>query len=115
MYLDNYIKEITQLCQENSVKSLYAFGSVLTDKFNDKSDIDLLIDIDSDDPSDYSGKYFKVSFALQDMIDRKIDLLESISLRNKYLIEEIERTKVLIYEGFKGEQRAESILGKIKS
>jgi predicted nucleotidyltransferase len=97
MYLDNYINEIKKLCQANSMKTLYAFGSVLTDRFNEKSDIDLLIDIDSDDPSDYSKKYFNVSFALQDMIGRKIDLLESISLRNKYLIEEIDRTKFLIY------------------
>ena len=32
--------EIIKLCKGHKVKSLYAFGSVLTDKFNDESDID---------------------------------------------------------------------------
>jgi len=105
MYLDNYIKEITQLCQANSVKTLYAFGSVLTDKFSDKSDIDLLIDIQTDDPLEYGRKYFNFLFALQDMLSRPIDLLEEKAIKNKYLIGEIEKTKLLIYEGLTGQQR----------
>jgi predicted nucleotidyltransferase len=47
MYLDKYKNEITDLCLKNKVKSLYVFGSVLTDRFTEKSDIDLVVDIDS--------------------------------------------------------------------
>ncbi len=44
MYLDKYTKEINNLCLQNKVKSLYVFGSVLTDNFSDKRDIDLVVD-----------------------------------------------------------------------
>jgi uncharacterized protein len=50
MYLDNYTDEINNLCLKNKVKSLYVFGSVLTDRFSEKSDIDPVVDIDSNDP-----------------------------------------------------------------
>ena len=33
------------LCKRYKVKSLYAFGSINTPQFTDKSDIDLLIDL----------------------------------------------------------------------
>ena len=97
MYLDNYIKEITQLCQANSVRTLYAFGSVLTERFKTESDIDLLIDIDSNGAVDYGEKYFNVYYALQDILRRPVDLLEDKAIRNKYLRLEIDRTKKLIY------------------
>lgn len=44
-YLDNHISEITKLCEIHKVKALYAFGSVLTDRFNDNGDIDLVVDL----------------------------------------------------------------------
>ena len=97
MFLDNYISQINYLCRQNSVKTLYAFGSVLSDRFTADSDIDLIIDIDSNDPIDYSEKYFNVSFGLQDLIKRPIDLLEEKTIRNKYLRAELDKTKTLIY------------------
>ena len=56
MFLEKYINDIRNLCQKNKVKNLYVFGSVLTDSFTDKSDIDLIVDIDSNDPLDYANQ-----------------------------------------------------------
>jgi len=97
MYLDKYKEDIRKLCQDHNVRSLYVFGSVLTDKFNEKSDIDLLVDIDSDDPLDYADNYFSLKFALQELFKRSIDLLESKALRNPYILENINRSKSLLY------------------
>ncbi len=97
MYLDKYKGDIRKLCQQNKVRTLYVFGSVLTDKFNEKSDIDLLVDIDSNDPLDYADSYFSLKFALQELFKRSIDLLESKALKNPYIIENINRSKSLIY------------------
>ena len=97
MFLDEHIQEIKKLCEQNSVRTLYAFGSVLTDRFNDKSDIDLLVDIDAEGYKDYADRYFDLKFSLEDMLHRKIDLLEETAIRNKYLREELEETKSLIY------------------
>ena len=97
MYLDKYKRDINELCKQNRVRSLYVFGSVLTDKFNDKSDIDLFVDIDSNDPLDYADYYFNLKFALQELFKRPIDLLESKAMKNPYIIRNIDRSKFLIY------------------
>jgi predicted nucleotidyltransferase len=97
MYLDKYQGDIRKLCRENKVRSLYVFGSVLTDRFTEKSDIDLLVDIDSNDPFDYADNYFNLKFALQELFKRPIDLLESKAMKNPYIKENIDRSKSLIY------------------
>jgi predicted nucleotidyltransferase len=97
MYLERYIGEIRLLCQKNRVKSLYVFGSVLTDRFTDKSDIDLIVDIDSIDPLEYSDFYFNLKFSLEELLKRGIDLLESRALKNPYLIDNINQSKTLLY------------------
>jgi len=45
--------------------------------FTDKSDIDLIVDIDSNDPLDYADHYFNLKFALEELLNRQIDLLEN--------------------------------------
>ena len=97
MYLDKYIMNMQSLCQQNQVKSLYVFGSVLTDRFSDNSDIDLVVDIDSNDPIDYAENYFNLKFALQDLFKRQVDLLENKAIRNPYIRQNIDKSKHLIY------------------
>ena len=75
----------------------YVFGSVLTDRFTDKSDIDLIVDIDSNDPLDYADNYFNLKFALEDLLNRQIDLLENKAIKNPYLRENIDNSKTLLY------------------
>ncbi len=85
MYLDKYANDINKLCLQNKVKSLYVFGSVLTEKFTEKSDLDLVVDIDSNDPFDYADNYFNLKFALQALFSRPIDLLENKAIKNPYI------------------------------
>ncbi len=44
--LDQYNSAIRKLCVFHKVKKLYAFGSVLTEEFNNGSDVDLIVDFD---------------------------------------------------------------------
>ncbi|WP_288020667.1 nucleotidyltransferase domain-containing protein [Tenuifilum sp.] len=92
-----HIDQIKQLCEIYKVRSLFAFGSVTTENFKTSSDIDLVVDIDEDDPISYADKYFNLKFKLEKILNRQIDLLEQKAIRNKYLKSEIERTKVQIY------------------
>ena len=95
--IDLNIEQIKKLCLKNRVKSLFVFGSVLTDRFNVDSDIELIVDIDEKDPISYSDYYFNLKVQLESLFKRQIDLLESKSLKNPYLKEQIDKTKVLIY------------------
>lgn len=98
MYLDPFRNQIIQLCQKHKVKYLFAFGSVLTNKFSDESDVDLLVDIKLKDPIKYAENYFDLKFQLEYLLKRKIDLLEERGLKNHFLKENIDNTKQLIYE-----------------
>jgi len=95
--LTRHIDQIRILCGTNKVKTLFAFGSVVTEDFNSESDIDLIVDIDEKDPLTYSDSYFNLKFQLEQLFHRKVDLLEQKALKNPYLKEQIERTMIRIY------------------
>jgi uncharacterized protein len=91
------LNELRRLCEYYEVRSMYAFGSVCTDKFTEQSDIDILISFDNLSIDQYTDNYFDLHYKLQDLFDRQIDLVTEGSLSNPYLIKGIEQTKQLIY------------------
>jgi predicted nucleotidyltransferase len=95
--LSKHLEQIRRLCSLYKVKALFAFGSVTTDNFRTDSDIDLIVEIDEKDPISYSESYFNFKFQLEQLLQRQIDLLEQKAIKNPYLKEQIEKTKVLIY------------------
>jgi hypothetical protein len=97
MDLKNYLGDIRILCEQNKVRTLYVFGSVLTDKFSETSDIDFIVDIASNDPLEYADNYFNLKFALEELLRREIDLLENKAIKNQYLRENIDNSKSLLY------------------
>lgn len=92
------IETIKSLCEANRVKHLYAFGSVTRDDFEKDSDIDFVVDFDENDPYRYMNLYFNLKFELEDLLQRKIDLLEDRAIENQTFREELDSAKVLIYE-----------------
>ena len=91
------IDEIQELCKINKVKTLFAFGSVTRDDFNDTSDIDLVVDIDEKDPFKYTDIYFNLKSKLEDIFKRQVDLLEERAIKNRLFRRELDNTKVKIY------------------
>ena len=79
------------------MKSLHAFDSVLTDKFNDDSDIDWIVDFANLSVEYYADNYFDLKFSLEDVLKRKIDLLEEKAMKNQYFRELINQQKKLVY------------------
>jgi hypothetical protein len=93
-------KDFTILCRNHNVKYLYAFGSSVSEKFDvNKSDIDLLVEIDSKDPIDRGEKLLSLWDLFEVFFMRKVDLLTDSSIRNPFLRKSIDSTKVLIYDG----------------
>ncbi len=93
------LQGIIDLCRRHKVKSLAVFGSILTDRFNDQSDVDLLVDFEPTDPDkfDYVTNFFDLQDSLELLLKRKVDLVVERSLRNKYFINNVNRTKQVIY------------------
>lgn len=95
--LDKYNSDIKKLCELHKVKSLYAFGSILTDRFNSESDIDLIVDFSNIEVEDYADNYFDFKFSLQDILKRPIDLLEEKAIKNPYFKQTVNQQRQLIY------------------
>ena len=99
---DEILKKLTvfkMLCQNHKVKYLYAFWSSTNDNFDyDKSDIDLLVEIDAQDPVERGEKLISLWDTFEDFFHLKVDLLTDSSIRNPYLRKNIDSTKILIYD-----------------
>ncbi len=96
-FISQNIELISTLCKAHKVKRLYAFGSVLTDKFNEQSDIDFIVDFDDIPLLEYADNYFDLKFLLEDALKRHVDLLEEKAIKNPYFKKAIEKNKQLIY------------------
>lgn len=93
----SHTKDISRLCETHKVKSLYAFGSVLTDKFDATSDIDLIVEFANVNLEDYADNYFDLKFSLEEIFKRPIDLLEGKEIRNPYFKQAVEQHRQLVY------------------
>ena len=95
--INEHRKELNEACSTFKVDELYAFGSILTDKFDFKSDIDFIVSILVNDPIEYAENYFDLKFKLEKIFNRKIDLLEQKAIRNKTFENLINKKKMLVY------------------
>ncbi len=91
-------KKIKRICENYNVKSFSVFGSFIRDDFKDTSDIDFIVDFNETDPFEYADLYFKFKEELEKMFDHEIDLVEERGIKNSYFKEEVEKTKILLYE-----------------
>jgi hypothetical protein len=99
---DEILKRVADfrlLCENHEVKSLYAFGSSVSEKFDiTTSDIDLLVEIDEANPVERGEKLMSLWDSFEQFFHRKVDLLTNTSIRNPYLRKSIDSTKILIYD-----------------
>ncbi len=86
-------------CDPFSLVLNFVFGSALTRRFNKNSDIDFTVVFDKGnlDPLEYGADYFDLKFALEDLLQRDMDLVEYNAIRNPYFKAELDQTKQLIY------------------
>lgn len=92
------IHRIIDLCRLHKVKTLSVFGSILTDRFNDESDVDFLVDFNNEiNHLNYADNFFAFYNALRSLFGRNIDLVDESCVKNPYFKEELNETKHLIY------------------
>ncbi|MCD4793936.1 MAG: nucleotidyltransferase domain-containing protein [Bacteroidales bacterium] len=95
--IERNIVKLKKLCYKYKVSKLYVFGSVISDKFRNESDIDFLVTFDTIELNKYADNYFDFKFSLEDLFKRKIDLLEEKAIKNPFLKQSIDTSKELIY------------------
>ena len=95
--VEKNLDKIRVLCRQYNVAKLFVFGSVLTNEFEENSDIDFLVNFSDIDLYDYADNYFDLKTSLEELLGREIDLLEDKAIKNPYLRKSIDSSKRLIY------------------
>lgn len=91
--------KIIALCKKYKVAKLWVFGSILTDRFTDQSDIDFLVDFDDKQIEllDYIDNFFCFVHAIEAVVGRKIDLVVNRTIKNSAFRSEVNKTRQLLW------------------
>ena len=100
LQLEKYSENLADLCNKSLViKRLYIFGSAVSPRYNEEtSDVDILVETADLSPEERGEGLINLWNGLETIFGRKVDLVTANSLRNPYFINEVERTKQLIYD-----------------
>jgi len=103
MYLQSYISlnhnNFIALCKKYRVVSLYGFGSSVNSiKSEDVNDVDLAYKLEIKDPIKRGTALLNFWDDLENFFAMRVDLIDLDQIRNPILREEINKTKVLLYE-----------------
>ena len=92
------IDAIRACCEARGVSKLVIFGSATKDRgFDQRSDIDCVVEFKHDDPLTYGRAFFALLDDLQQILGRKIDLITDRSIRNPAFRAEIRETGETLY------------------
>ena len=91
--------ELIEFCRRHRVKRLEIFGSGARGEDFDpaRSDVDLLVEFEASGAPPSLSSFFELREALSVQIGRPVDLVEVGSVRNPYVLAEIERNRELVY------------------
>jgi len=87
---------ISELCERLRVKKLDIFGSATTSQYAADSDVDVLVEFDSD-AKHLFDRYFDLKEGLEQILGRTVDVVVERSLKNPYFKASIDRTRKNIY------------------
>jgi len=92
-------KQIQDICIRFKAEKLYAFGSVIRDDFDpEKSDVDFLVEFKQEGVQNYADNFFGLQHALEDLLQRPVELVVESAITNPYFKEIVKQSKVLMYE-----------------
>ena len=97
--IENKKDKLFKLCNKYHVIRLFVFGSASKGKFNpETSDIDFIVELANLNPVEKGENLIQLWSELEYLFARKVDLLTNKSFKNPYLRNEIENSKLLIYD-----------------
>ena len=91
--------QLIDLCKQFNVAALYVFGSALNSKYQSgESDIDFLVKFKDSSVEGSARRYFDFEEALCNLFEiDNIDLVVEGALSNPYFIDEINKTRQMLY------------------
>jgi uncharacterized protein len=98
LLIEDKQRRLEELCRKHYVKRLELFGSATGNSFNPQnSDFDFLVVFEPSTPAEHAKRYFSLLSALRELLNRKVDLVEYMAIRNPYFKKSVDLSKVTIY------------------
>lgn len=92
-----YFPTLCEFCAQYRVRELYAFGSMVRGDARQDSDLDLLVTFGEVPLYDYFDNYLDFKTSLETLFARKVDLVESQTVKNPFLKQSIQQHQLLLY------------------
>jgi hypothetical protein len=90
--------EIAELCRTHHVRRFSVFGSAVRDDFDpEKGDVDVRVEFGPEALDNYVRNFHSLHDELQALFGRKVDIISSEVIKNRYLRKEIDNTQVTLY------------------
>ena len=97
--LEKHQKALTALCQAFRVQRLDLFGSAVSEGFDpERSDLDFVVVFADKTPGTYADRYLGFAEALENLFQRRVDLVTERSIRNPYFRRAVEATRQPVYD-----------------
>ena len=91
-------QHLIAVCRRFGVRKIELFGSAAGEGFDaETSDLDFLVTFDDLGPGRYADAYFGLLEALESLFQRRVDLVVASVVKNPYFLEEIAKTRTLLY------------------
>jgi uncharacterized protein len=96
--IENHRAELDEVCRKHHVKTLELFGSAAVGRFDPaSSDLDFLLEFLPDAPNRIFNGYFDFKFDLERLFGQKVDLVMPRAVRNRYLLQAVNRQRTPVY------------------
>ncbi len=97
--LHRMLPGISELCRASKIRRLSLFGSAAQDCFNRfESDFDFVVDYSSTSGPERFWERLELQGRLEELLGRHIDMLDRSTLRRTSLIENINRTQIVLFD-----------------
>jgi len=97
--ISSHLDELRRLCRRYGVARLEVFGSAARGGDFDPaaSDADFLVEFGAANDLSPLDQFFGLARALEQLLGRRVDLVESGAVRNPFVLAEINRAREVVY------------------
>ena len=96
LHLNIQKEQVSEFCRKHHIRKLAIFGSALRDDFRPDSDVDVLVEFDSEADGSFD-QYLETQDFLSSLFGRRVDLVEKSAIRNPFRRHSILTSQEVVY------------------
>ena len=94
---DSLLDDLGDVCEAFGVERLELFGSAATGEVKEANDIDFIVRFADRSPG-YATRYLDFAKAVEELLDREVDLVTERSIQNPFFCRSVEASRQVLYD-----------------